>query len=54
MTGFWFKEDIKRKLAERRFVVVTDANGDCEYQLTNVGDNVGGRVGDNVGSSKNY
>lgn len=33
MIGIWFKEDIKRILAEHRYVVVTDANGDGEYLL---------------------
>ena len=33
MIGIWFKEDIKRILAEHRYVVVTDACGDGEYLL---------------------
>lgn len=33
MIGFWFKEDIERILAEHRYVVVTDVNGEGEYLL---------------------
>ena len=40
MIGIWFKEDIKRILAEHRYVVVTDANGDGEYLLKYLPDEV--------------
>ncbi len=33
MIGIWFKEDIERILAEHRYVVVTDANGEGEFLL---------------------
>lgn len=33
MIGIWFKEDIDRILAEHRYVVVTDANGEGEFLL---------------------
>ncbi len=33
MIGIWFKEDIERILAEHRCLVVTDANGDGEFLL---------------------
>ena len=33
MIGIWFKEDIERILAEHRYVVVTDANGEGECLL---------------------
>ncbi len=33
MIGIWFKEDIERVLAEHRYVVVTDANGEGEFLL---------------------
>ena len=40
MIGIWFKEDIKRILAEHRYVVVTDACGDGEYLLKYLPDEV--------------
>ena len=40
MIGIWFKEDIKRILAEHRYVVVTDANGEGEYLLKYLPDEV--------------
>ena len=40
MIGIWFKEDIKRILADHRYVVVTDANGDGEYLLKYLPDEV--------------
>ena len=33
MIGIWFKEDIERILAEHRYIVVTDANGEGEFLL---------------------
>ena len=33
MIGIWFKEDIERILAEHRYVVVTDANGEGGFLL---------------------
>ena len=33
MIGIWFKEDIEGILAEHRYVVVTDANGEGEFLL---------------------
>lgn len=33
MIGIWFKEDIERILREHRYVVVTDANGEGEFLL---------------------
>ncbi|MBR0492950.1 MAG: PglZ domain-containing protein [Muribaculaceae bacterium] len=33
MIGFWFKEDVERILAEHRYVVVTDANGEGDFLL---------------------
>lgn len=33
MIGIWFKEDIERILTEHRYVVVTDANGEGEFLL---------------------
>ena len=33
MIGIWFKEDIERILAEHRYVVVTDGNGEGEFLL---------------------
>ncbi len=33
MIGIWFKEDIEHILAEHRYVVVTDANGEGEFLL---------------------
>ena len=33
MIGIWFKKDIERILAEHRYVVVTDANGEGEFLL---------------------
>lgn len=33
MIGIWFKEDVNRILAEHRYVVVTDANGEGEFLL---------------------
>lgn len=33
MIGNWFKEDIRRILSEHRYVVVTDANGEGEFLL---------------------
>ena len=33
MIGIWFKEDIECILAEHRYVVVTDANGEGEFLL---------------------
>lgn len=33
MIGIWFIEDIERILAERRYIVVTDANGEGEFLL---------------------
>lgn len=33
MIGIWFKEDIERILNEHRYVVITDANGEGEYLL---------------------
>lgn len=33
MIGIWFKEDIDRILAEHRYIVVTDANGEGEFLL---------------------
>ena len=33
MIGIWFKEDVDRILAEHRYVVVTDANGEGGFLL---------------------
>ena len=33
MIGIWLKEDIERILTEHRYVVVTDANGEGEFLL---------------------
>lgn len=40
MIGIWFKEDIERILAEHRYVVVTDANGEGGFLLKYLPENI--------------
>ncbi len=40
MIGIWFKEDIESIFAEHRYVVVTDANGEGEFLLKYLSDDI--------------